>query len=171
MGYAGKRVIVIGAATRSGAATTAILVDLGAEVHTVDLHKPDVSGLASFTEADPFDTDVVEHAARKIGSVVNGLFVCVVVDDLARIVDAVVPLTVTGAAIVAVVPEPATDALAYVRDHADVLSADGVRINAVVVSGETPDESVAWPLVLLNSVRAAALTGNLLSFRGGSVSG
>ena len=47
--YEGKRVIVTGAASGMGAATAEILVELGAEVHAIDIKKPEVTGLASFT--------------------------------------------------------------------------------------------------------------------------
>ena len=47
LGYEGKRVIVSGAASGMGAATTELLVELGAEVHAVDIKKPDITGLAS----------------------------------------------------------------------------------------------------------------------------
>jgi NAD(P)-dependent dehydrogenase (short-subunit alcohol dehydrogenase family) len=52
LGYEGKRVIVTGAASGMGAATAEILVELGAEVHAIDIKKPEVTGLASFTETD-----------------------------------------------------------------------------------------------------------------------
>ena len=57
LGYAGKRVIVSGAASGMGAATAELLVELGAEVHAIDIKKPDVSGLASFTETDLREPD------------------------------------------------------------------------------------------------------------------
>ena len=50
--YDGKRVIVTGAASGMGAATAQILVDLGAEVHAIDIKKPEVTGLASFSQCD-----------------------------------------------------------------------------------------------------------------------
>ena len=54
LGYEGKRVIVTGAASGMGAATAEILVDLGAEVHAIDIKKPDLSGLASFTRRSTY---------------------------------------------------------------------------------------------------------------------
>jgi NAD(P)-dependent dehydrogenase (short-subunit alcohol dehydrogenase family) len=76
LGYAGKRVIVTGAASGMGAATAQILVDLGAEVHAVDLKKPEVPGLASFSECDLREPAEIDGAVRKIGKVVNALFNC-----------------------------------------------------------------------------------------------
>jgi NAD(P)-dependent dehydrogenase (short-subunit alcohol dehydrogenase family) len=74
--YGGKRVIVTGAASGMGAATAQILVDLGAEVHALDIKKPDVAGLASFTECDLRDPAQIDDAVRRIGKVVNALFNC-----------------------------------------------------------------------------------------------
>jgi NAD(P)-dependent dehydrogenase (short-subunit alcohol dehydrogenase family) len=76
LGYSGKRVIVSGAASGMGAATATLLVDLGAEVHTIDIKKPDIAGLASFTETDLRDPAQIDRAVDKIGAVVNGLFNC-----------------------------------------------------------------------------------------------
>jgi NAD(P)-dependent dehydrogenase (short-subunit alcohol dehydrogenase family) len=74
--YAGKRVIVTGAASGMGAATARILVELGAEVHTIDIKKPDISGLASFTDCDLRDPEQIDAAVDRIGKVVNALFNC-----------------------------------------------------------------------------------------------
>jgi NAD(P)-dependent dehydrogenase (short-subunit alcohol dehydrogenase family) len=76
LGYAGKRVIVTGAASGMGAATAQILVDLGAEVHAIDVNKPDLSGLASFTECDLREPTQIDGAVHKIGTIVNALFNC-----------------------------------------------------------------------------------------------
>ena len=71
LGYEGKRVIVSGAASGMGAATTELLVELGAEVHAIDIKKPDLTGLASFTETDLREPDQIEAAVAKIGKVVE----------------------------------------------------------------------------------------------------
>ena len=76
LGYEGKRVIVTGAASGMGAATARILVELGAEVHTIDINKPDQTGLASFTECDLRDPSQIDRAVDRIGAVVNMLFNC-----------------------------------------------------------------------------------------------
>ena len=76
LGYEGKRVIVTGAASGMGAATAAILVDLGVEVHAIDIKKPDVTGLASYTECDLRDPDQIDAAVDRIGKIVNTLFNC-----------------------------------------------------------------------------------------------
>lgn len=74
--YAGKRLIVTGAASGMGEATARILVELGAEVHAIDINKPELTGLASFTQTDLRDPEQVDSAVRKIGKIVNGLFNC-----------------------------------------------------------------------------------------------
>jgi NAD(P)-dependent dehydrogenase (short-subunit alcohol dehydrogenase family) len=76
LGYEGKRVIVTGAASGMGAATAQILVDLGAEVHAIDIKKPDMTGLASYTECDLREPEQIDDAVKKIGKVVNSLFNC-----------------------------------------------------------------------------------------------
>ena len=65
LGYTGKRVIVTGAASGMGAATVRILVDLGAEVHAVDVDKPDMAGLASYTECDLRDPEQIEATVEQ----------------------------------------------------------------------------------------------------------
>jgi NAD(P)-dependent dehydrogenase (short-subunit alcohol dehydrogenase family) len=76
LGYAGKRVILTGAASGMGAATARILVDLGAEVHAIDVKEPDVTGLASYSECDLRDPVQIDRTVERIGSVVNMLFNC-----------------------------------------------------------------------------------------------
>ena len=71
LGYEGKRVIVSGAASGMGAATTELLVELGAEVHAIDIKKPDLTGLASFTETDLREPEQIDAAVAKIGKVVE----------------------------------------------------------------------------------------------------
>src|SRR4029079_1857915 len=64
------------AASGMGAATAQILVDLGAEVHTIDINQPDVAGLASFTRCDLRDPAQIDDTIAKIGKIVNALFNC-----------------------------------------------------------------------------------------------
>jgi NAD(P)-dependent dehydrogenase (short-subunit alcohol dehydrogenase family) len=59
-----------------GAATAGLLVELGAEVHTLDVKKPDITGLASYTECDLREPEQIEAAVERIGKVVNALFNC-----------------------------------------------------------------------------------------------
>jgi NAD(P)-dependent dehydrogenase (short-subunit alcohol dehydrogenase family) len=174
LGYAGRRVIVAGAASEIGVATTKLLVDLGAEVHAIDTEKPVQAGLASFTQADLRDAAQIEAAARKIGRVVNALFDCAALanDDgtssLHRLTEHVVPLMIEGAAIASVASLAGGEVFPvlvvndYVAERTRDLLASGVRINCVnaVAAGRAEDH--AWPLVLLNSPRAALVTGAVL---------
>ncbi|HET9729324.1 MAG TPA: coniferyl-alcohol dehydrogenase [Acidimicrobiia bacterium] len=111
--YHGKRVIVTGAASGMGAATAQILVDLGAEVHAVDLRKPDVTGLASYSECDLREPEQIDATIRRIGSVVNALFNCAGLPNtfpnldvmlvnfcgLRHLTEAVIPNMIEGSAI------------------------------------------------------------------------
>jgi NAD(P)-dependent dehydrogenase (short-subunit alcohol dehydrogenase family) len=114
--YEGKRVIVTGAASGMGAATAEILVELGAEVHVIDIKPPVVSGLASYTACDLRDPDEIASTAMKIGHVVNALFNCAGLPNtfadldvmlvnfcgLRALTEAVVPLMIEGAAIASI---------------------------------------------------------------------
>jgi hypothetical protein len=155
LGYAGKRVIVAGAATHVGVATVGLLVELGAEVHAVAGDKPDVAGLASFTACDLADTDQVDAAVERIGRVVNMVFVCIDRHDATRagepagaahLVDRVATDMLPGSAVVTTAP------LA-------LPGRAGVRANTVVPRPGTAAVDVAWALVLLNCPRAAAVLG------------
>ena len=71
--YAGKRVIVTGAASGMGAATVAMLADCGAEVHALDIAP--VSGPAAKTyETDCGDPASIDATIDAIGAPVHGLF-------------------------------------------------------------------------------------------------
>src|SRR5690349_20205644 len=167
LGYAGRRVIAFGAASPIGTATIKILVDLGAEVHAIDLEKPDQPGLASFTEIDPRDAAQVEAAVRKIGRVVNALFDCAVVSNdedftqLRHLTEHIVPLMIDGAAIVSVVSvtdgeSPTVRVMNdYTAERTPALSRSGIRMNSVHARLTEPAAEHAWPLVLLNSPRAS----------------
>ncbi len=116
LGYAGKRVIVTGAASGMGAATAQILVELGAEVHTIDIKKPDQTALASYTECDLRDPAQIDDAVKKIGKIVNALFNCAGLPNtlapldvmlvnfcgLRQMTEAVIPNLVEGSAIASI---------------------------------------------------------------------
>src|SRR4051812_20735160 len=116
LGYEGKRVIVTGAASGMGAATAELLVELGAEVHAVDINKPVVTGLASYTETDLKDPAQIDATIAKIGKIVNALFNCAGLPNtfpnldvmlvnfcgLRQLTEAVIPLMVEGSAIASI---------------------------------------------------------------------
>jgi NAD(P)-dependent dehydrogenase (short-subunit alcohol dehydrogenase family) len=212
LGYAGRRVIVTGAASGIGAATTELLVELGAEVHALDVRKPSARGIASYTEADPRDPVELDAAVERIGRVLNALFNCAVPDPSSdadavvvsfagarHLTERVVPMMIEGAAVVTVTRASTGDtaidasfvdellatpdvnsARAWYEAHADdagpgvplaggavaaytaaraaAFAEAGVRINCVHAGAGEP----TWPLVLLNSPRAAPVTGAAL---------
>jgi NAD(P)-dependent dehydrogenase (short-subunit alcohol dehydrogenase family) len=162
LGYPGKRVIVTGAASGIGLACATLLVDLGAEVHTVDVAKPDLPGIASFSACDVRDGDAVVTTVDRIGAVVNMLFECTGLAraDLSRIVDATVPkmLQHVDSSITCIAAAGVTS---YLSSRAQELAAAGVRMNGVALE-RAGDAEVATALVLLGSPRAAGLTGTAL---------
>lgn len=113
LGYSGRRCIVTGAASGMGEAAARILVDLGAEVHAVDIRKPDIAALASYSETDLRDPAAIARTIDAIGGVVNNLFNCAGLPNdfpgldvmlvnfcgLRELTERVVPLMIDGAAI------------------------------------------------------------------------
>jgi NAD(P)-dependent dehydrogenase (short-subunit alcohol dehydrogenase family) len=74
--YDGKRVIVGGGGGFGmGSAVTRAVVDLGAEVHVLDLREPPVP-VASFASTDLGDLDAITAAVERIGGPVHALFNC-----------------------------------------------------------------------------------------------
>jgi nucleoside-diphosphate-sugar epimerase len=74
-GYAGKRVVVNGCCSGIGAATAYLLLELGAEVHGIDLATPDAA-LHSFSQLDLREPRNVGAVVWGIGGPVNALFNC-----------------------------------------------------------------------------------------------
>ena len=75
--YQGKRVIVTGAASGMGAATVAMLLDCGAEVHALDIAPvpaPNGEAVAGTYEADCGDPASIDATVEKIGGDVHALF-------------------------------------------------------------------------------------------------
>jgi NAD(P)-dependent dehydrogenase (short-subunit alcohol dehydrogenase family) len=76
LNYDGRRVIVTGAASGIGAATTELLVGLGAEVHAADLHESPVPGVAQTHTFDLSDDDQVIDLVGEMGGDIDALFNC-----------------------------------------------------------------------------------------------
>jgi NAD(P)-dependent dehydrogenase (short-subunit alcohol dehydrogenase family) len=125
--YAGKRVVVSGAASGTGMTTATLLVDWGAEVHTIDAAKPDVRGLASFTECDLRDIDQVDAAVERIGRYVHVLVNCAPHGPgIEHLVERVAADMLEGSAIVCA---GGPDAEAYVARRASDMAARGIDIS------------------------------------------
>lgn len=75
LGYAGKQVVVTGAASGMGAATARILTDLGAVVTALDI-KPTEVPVARSLEVDLRDEASIDAAVAQLGDRVDGLFSC-----------------------------------------------------------------------------------------------
>ena len=73
--YAGKRVVIAGCFSGIGEATARNLVELGAEVHGVDI-KPTTVPVASFHRVDLKDTQSIDAAVAAIGGEIDALFNC-----------------------------------------------------------------------------------------------
>ena len=74
--YEGKRVVVSGGGGAGmGAAAVTELVDLGAEVHVLDIKEPPVE-VASYQNTDLRDPDAAAAAIANIGGEINSLFNC-----------------------------------------------------------------------------------------------
>ena len=158
LGYSGRRCIVIGAGSGVGEAATRILVDLGAEVHLVDSRKPDVTGIASFSETDLNDVDALARTVDAIGAVVNNLFNCAAaIGTVREVTERVIPNMIEGAVIASVAGGAAAEPVArYTADRSVELVERGIRINCL--RSGAGDER-AWPLVLLGSPRMNPVTG------------
>src|ERR1700722_17705949 len=77
LGYAGRHVVVTGAASGMGAATAAILTKLGARVTALDVRPTEVS-VDRVLEVDLRDRVSIERAAESIEGPVDGYFGCAV---------------------------------------------------------------------------------------------
>lgn len=73
LGYAGKRVVVMGCFSGTGEACARQLVALGAEVHGADI-KPSPVDLASFTTVDLRDPASIAAGVAAIGGDIDALF-------------------------------------------------------------------------------------------------
>jgi NAD(P)-dependent dehydrogenase (short-subunit alcohol dehydrogenase family) len=75
LGYEGRRAVVTGAASGMGAATTQILLDLGAEVTGIDV-KPIAAPVKASLEVDLRDEASIDAAVAAIEAPVDAVFSC-----------------------------------------------------------------------------------------------
>lgn len=75
LGYAGKSVVVTGAASGMGQATAELLVELGATVTALDI-KPTTVPVATALNIDLRDRANIEEVAASIDGPIDGLFSC-----------------------------------------------------------------------------------------------
>lgn len=75
LGYAGRHVVVTGAASGMGAATATILTKLGARVTALDV-RPTEASVDRALEVDLRDRTSIERAAESIDGPVHGYFGC-----------------------------------------------------------------------------------------------
>lgn len=73
LGYEGKHAVVTGAASGMGAATAALLVDLGARVTAMDVKPVETAGVVSVT-VDLLDKDSIAAAVAAVDGPVDALF-------------------------------------------------------------------------------------------------
>lgn len=73
-GYAGKTVVVTGAASGMGRALTEILVDLGANVYALDRVEPPVPGIAKSIIANLGDRSSIDAAFAEIPAEIDAFF-------------------------------------------------------------------------------------------------
>ena len=75
LGYAGRRVVVTGAASGMGAATAALLTELGARVTAVDVRRTETPA-EQVIEVDLRDRAAIDAAAESIAAPIHGYFGC-----------------------------------------------------------------------------------------------
>src|SRR5260370_788454 len=75
LGYAGRHVVVTGAASGMGAATATILTNLGARVTALDV-RPTAVPVDRVLEVDLCDRTSIERAAESVEGPVDGYFGC-----------------------------------------------------------------------------------------------
>jgi NAD(P)-dependent dehydrogenase (short-subunit alcohol dehydrogenase family) len=78
--YDGKRAVIVGGATGMGAATAALVQDLGGEVVVMDHAEVDLPGVKAI-RVDLSDRDSIDRAVAECGGPIHALFMCAGVAD------------------------------------------------------------------------------------------
>jgi NAD(P)-dependent dehydrogenase (short-subunit alcohol dehydrogenase family) len=133
--YQGKRVVVTGCASGMGAATAAILTELGAEVIGLDVR--DAEGVAKFIPVDLRSMDSIDEAVNAISAPVDAIFsiaglpgapfsdldtVLVNFIGARHLIESLVPTMPAGSAIACVASNAG---LGWQEDIADLMEATG----------------------------------------------
>jgi NAD(P)-dependent dehydrogenase (short-subunit alcohol dehydrogenase family) len=139
LGYEGKRVVVAGAATGMGAATVGILLDLGAEVTTLDV-KPVTAPVKVALDVDLRDRASVDAAVVALDAPVDALFSCAGLpgppfSDLdvmlvnfvgaRHLIESLVPKMTAGSAIVTIASMAGVAWPANLETWMDLVTSDG----------------------------------------------
>lgn len=73
-GYAGKNVVVTGAASGMGKATAEMLVELGAKVYALDWNECDVNNIEAFIHVDLSDKNSIDKAMQELPDTIDSYF-------------------------------------------------------------------------------------------------
>lgn len=162
LGYAGKRVIVGGGASGMGAATTAALVELGANVVVVDVKPPTTEG-TEFQEIDLRDKASIDAGVAALAGPVDALFCCAGLPgppfsgvDVARVnffgarhfIESLLPSLTKGAGIAWVSSNGGLGWQQNLELLTPALKAEGWDAGEAWMSGisETLDQGAAYPI-------------------------
>jgi NAD(P)-dependent dehydrogenase (short-subunit alcohol dehydrogenase family) len=154
-GYEGTRVIVAGGGGAGmGAAAATELVDLGAEVHVIDLREPPVK-VAGYHDTDLSDPVATARTVEEIGGEINALFYCagrpgtaypdievMTVNLLSakHLAGLVVPMMPAGSAIASISSTAGMGWMANIAKWMPLVTADGFEAGLEWVK-EHPDET------------------------------
>lgn len=181
-GYRDRRVVVTGAASGMGRATSEILVALGAEVIGVDIQEVQVDGIAEVRHLDLADRAAIDRCVEAISSSarsVDALFnvagipgtgdprtvLAINFCGLRRFTEAIIPALPDGGAICSIGSTAAVNWQYHVDDLLDVvtLDDDGTALDRLLdrlprlgypydVSKEAVNVYTAWRSISLNQV-------------------
>lgn len=146
LGYAGKRVVVTGAASGMGAAAASLLVELGADVTAIDVKPVELAGATSLT-TDLRDRAAIDETVAAIDGPVAAVFsvaglpgppfsdldtVTVNVIGARHLIESLVPQMASGSAVVCVASNAG---LGWQQELATLLP---------FVTSPTFEEAIAW---------------------------
>jgi NAD(P)-dependent dehydrogenase (short-subunit alcohol dehydrogenase family) len=146
LGYAGKSVVVTGAASGMGQAAAQILVDLGASVTALDI-KPTTVPVARALEIDLRDRTNIEDVAAAIDGPVHGLFSCAGLPGPPFSEMDTITVNFVGARHLAelLVPKmPEGSSIGVISSSAAIGWQDHIKVIAELLATRGFDAAVAW---------------------------